>query len=794
MNLTFDLQSFTGTSLTIISGISGGAKEYTISNVVLSGELASTSNSKYANFNVDSSVANGFKGEYKASMSGDSVLAFGTGATDKDSPKTAGFFGNGAYTWNFSSDQITSVSLGKNTKLNLIKAGSAGLTTSLNAAAGQEIGFTGNIVKLNIDTVGSGQKAIEANIALKGGASEVSLLTGSSLEGATISGGSNRVISLASKNQALNLFNLKGSSSEAVVTVGGAASSTVHSASVEGFSKITFGAGGTGGNLVSLSGVKDSGVSIAGGTGKDTIVIGENLKRSTVSITGGAAQDDITLSGTGAELLNMGDATMTSGGDSVTNWMSTTGDTTKGNTLKIEGLMSTFYAKDVIGTEAIVGQGADSTSTADKTGTTLMSSNTTADKGFAFGVNVKASDDTYSALLVGKNKLTSVQGIKFSTYNGYIIADNNQILNLGDTDKKTVVLANTTDTKHWDDTAVYQNVVSVVSSSAGKSLIINGVDNASMGATLQGSSDSIWSANNYAGDNISLKSGKDQVVYTGASDGLDSIQNYEFGTSLSKANAVRFLDGVNYIAASDKTLTIGADANNAAVISVTAGKSTGDSIAYGFGTGSDKYIAAVDLSMNGDGKIAYGSGVSVYIGQGDNSYISVGSSASNVKLGWDGGAGVVSIGGVDAKLAADGAVIVGLTGYAQSIAGSSRGASSISGGFVADEWTDTKADTLVGGGVSTKTTTFFVGDDMGKDEIQNLSSKDNIVFLGSKFEDLVKFAPTSTDKSFEFTFANGNIIEASVVGNRLSAVKDVSLYFDDGTYIWNGSTLEKAAE
>ncbi|MBO6303731.1 MAG: hypothetical protein J6M62_01455, partial [Selenomonadaceae bacterium] len=171
----------------------------------------------------------------------------------------------------------------------------------------------------------------------------------------------------------------------------------MHSASVEGFSKITFGAGGTGGNLVSLSGVKDSGVSIAGGTGKDTIVIGENLKRSTVSITGGAAQDDITLSGTGAELLNMGDATMTSGGDSVTNWMSTTGDTTKGNTLKIEGLMSTFYAKDVIGTEAIVGQGADSTSTADKTGTTLMSSNTTADKGFAFGVNVKASDDTYSA-------------------------------------------------------------------------------------------------------------------------------------------------------------------------------------------------------------------------------------------------------------------------------------------------------------------------------------------------------------------------------------------------------------
>ncbi|MBP3722877.1 MAG: hypothetical protein J6I62_06480, partial [Selenomonadaceae bacterium] len=204
-------------------------------------------------------------------------------------------------------------------------------------------------------------------------------------------------------------------------------------------------------------------------------------------------------------------------------------------------------------------------------------------------------------------------------------------------------------------------------------------------------------------------------------------------------------------------------------------------------------VAIVDATENGKGRITYGSDVNVYIGQGDNSVVKIDSTAKDVKLGWDGGAGYVNIGGVDAAMAADGAVIVGTTDNAQSIAGSSRGASSISGGFVAEEWTDDNADTLVGGGVATKSTTFFVGDKMGKDEIQNLSSKDNIVFLGSKYEDLVKFNPEATENSLTFKFSNGNTIEASVVsGRKLSNLTDVSLYFDDGTYVWNGSEFAKS--
>jgi hypothetical protein len=453
--------------------------------------------------------------------------------------------------------------------------------------------------------------------------------------------------------------------------------------------------------------------------------------------------------------------------------------------------MSTFYAHAVKGSQVVIGQGAErSAATVNGVATTLNSSATNAADYYGFGVNIKAADDTYSALLVGNGSLSSVQGVKFDNYN-YVIADNNQTLDLGTTNKTTVVAANNTDEKHWGDTNIYQNVVKIISSSKGKSLIVNGKENESIAATLKGANDSIWGANNLVGDNISLTSGKDQIVFSGANDGLDTVRDYVYGTSASKANAIRFLDGIGYVAADKNALVFGADENNGVSVSLK-GDAAGDKVAYGFGTEGDKYLAMVDATAGSNGRITYGSDVNVYIGQGDNSYISVDSAAKDVKLGWDGGAGYVSIGGVIGTMAADGAVIIGTTDNQQTISGSSRGASSISGGFVADKWTDENADVLIGGNVATKSTTFFVGKDMGKDEIQNLSSKDNIVFLGTKFEELVKFNPEATDTDFSFQFANNNIIEASAGGKKLSAIKDVSLYFDDGTYIWNGSTIEKA--
>ncbi|MBP3722433.1 MAG: hypothetical protein J6I62_04180 [Selenomonadaceae bacterium] len=793
MNLTFDLQLFTGTSVTLSTGISGGNREYTIQDVELNTAFA-TASSLYANFKVDSTAAFGLKGEWGNGLDKSSIIGFG-GADEQKSPTIVGLFGGKSYTWNFASTKITSVSLGANANLNVISAPSAKLGVTLDSSAGQKINFTANSTAISLAT--NDGKIISGNLSITGGKSDLSLLNGSSISGATVEGGAGEVVTLASKNADKNVFNLKGSASEAVVTIGGSGQSTVHSASLVGFDKITFDAKKATKAEISLAGIKDSGVSILGSSvtgGNDTIVIGQDLKGSTVSINGSGGKDEITLSGTGSELIIMD--SVAGSGDTVTGWISSNKGKDEGNTLKIDGLMSTFYVKDATGSKVIVGQSnsnMDSTAaTQNNNGTTLMSSNTGAPATYAFGVNVKASDDTYAALLVGSKKLTSVQGVKFDNFS-YVIADENKELLLGDTDKTKVVLANTTDEKHWgDDYNVYQNIVTVQSSTKGKSLIINGVVNESITASLSGTADSLWGANNIVGDEIYLKKEKNQVVFTGGGDGLDSIKEYEFGTSLSKANAVRFLDGVNYISAGSKSLTIGADASNAVEVTFVTGTGTSDSIAYGFGLEGDKYVAAVDTSAKGNGAIGYGSDVNVYIGQGNGSYISVDSAAKDVKLGWDGGAGYVSIDGVNAAMAADGAVIVGTTDNAQSISGSSRGASSISGGFVADKWTDDNADTLVGGGVSTRTTTFFVGEDMGKDEIQNLSSKDNIVFLGTKYEDLVNFNPEGTDAEFTFKFANNNVIEATAVGNKLSAIKDVSLYFDDGTYIWNGSTIEKA--
>ena len=793
MNLSFDLQVFAGEP-TLSSGFSGSGRDYEIGNVVLSGTANSN---KFANFKADSSSTTGFSGEWATSANTSSVLAFGA-SSDATKPDSVGLYDGGYYNWTFSSTQITSVTLGAKTKITLKEAASTGLKTTLEAAGGQEITFGEGIIKIGVDTVKSsagGGQAITNAIALKGGASEVSLLGSSELEGSTLTGESGGVISLLSADKGKNVFNLKGSSSEAVVTIGGANKSTVHSSSVDGFTKITFDAKSGKAAQISLSGIKDSGVAILGSTvtaadANDEIVIGSDLKRSTVSITGGSGKDSITLSGTGAELIVMNDTTAISG-DSVTGWLSTDGDKEKGNTLKIDGLMSTFNVHNVTGSQVLIGQGgAESATSVDGVATTLNSSLVNAGANYGFGVNIKAADDTYSALLVGGDAMTSVQGVKFDKYD-YVVADVNKTLNLGTTNKTTVVLANTTDEKHWGDTNVYQNVVKVTSSSKGGSLIINGKEESSMTAALKGSNDSVWGANNLVGDEITLTKEKNQVVFSGANDGVDSVKAYKYGTSASKANAIRFLDGIGYVAADKQALNFGASESNGVHV-VLDGTSTGDKVAYGFGLEGDKYVAMVDATTGSNGKITYGSDVNVYIGQGDNSYISVDSAAKDVKLGWDGGAGYVSIGGVIGTMAADGAVIVGTTDNAQTISGSSRGASSISGGFVADKWTDGNADILIGGGVATKSTTFFVGKDMGKDEIQNLSSKDNIVFLGTKYEELVKFNPEAADTDFSFKFTNDNIIEATAGGKKLSTLKDVSLYFDDGTYIWNGSTLEKA--
>ncbi|MBO6263480.1 MAG: hypothetical protein J6N93_04315 [Clostridia bacterium] len=614
----------------------------------------------------------------------------------------------------------------------------------------------------------------------------VSLLSGSSVKGVSVTGATDEVVTLADNGSDAATLNLKGSGSEAFVTVKG----TVHSSSVvSGFNSLIFDATKVTSDSTEVSldgGVRDSNVSILGGKDVDTVVIGANTRSSDILINGGEGADVISLSGTGYETLVLG---KDHGTDTVTYWAEAVGgDTSKGNTISIEGAIDTFLVSTVEGGYANVSVGsAGATFSGD--GATIHSSES--DDGVQLGINITTKDDTYSALLVGSKALDEKLGTKFDKFD-YIIADSKQTLNLGKTNKKTVVLANELDEKHWGDTNVYQNVVTVKASSAGGSMIVNGKGEAAY-LEANGKNDSIWGGANSVGDTIALGDATNAKIFTGVNDGADSLISYSYAPKAANANAVYFLDGVGHIAADEKSLTIGANEENNMVIQVDSASSTGDKVAYGFGTDSDKYVAMVDMTKRGDAGIAYGSDVKVYIGQGDT-YIDIASGTKDVKLGWDGGAGYVSIGGVNAALAADGAVVVGTTDNAQSITGSSKGASSISGGFVADKWTDENDDTLVGGGIASKSTTFFVGKEMGKDVINDLSSKDNIVFLGTKYADLAKALTLDTSDSYiTFEFSNGNKIEANLVGSKkMKDLSDVSLYFDDGTYIWNGSTLEKA--
>ena len=796
MNLSFELQLFAATGMTDVTVSTGGVsyvdRVYTLGDIKMSKSFTSSSN--FALFKHDSTVKDGLgTGTLTSATIGDTLTGgiayFKSGNNSPDATAVAvGIIDKGSYTWEFNSTKLKTVVASEKSKISFLNMGDSPKLT-LCASGGQSVSFdSGKTLSLKLDTAKddlTSNAALTGTAVFKGGKGDVSLLSGSSVTGGAVSGASGEVISLSVGNSNNSVLNLKGDDAEAVVTIIGSAEVT--SDNVIGFKKITYDAKNTQGNhTINLDNIKNSAVSVIGGAITDNISLGSNVKgQGSVTIDGGGGKDSITLSGAGAEIVVM--ESVASSGDTITGWKESAGYTEKGNAISISGGIDDFFVKDIASGTVSVGQG---TLTTYSDLTEITSSDTT--YGDKFGINITTKDgDTYSALLVNENELKSAANIKFDNYS-YIIADGKQTLNLGNTNKKTVVLANTLDEKHWGDGNIYKNITAITSSSVGKSLIINGVDNASVSVVSAGKNDSIWGGNNGIADVISVKSGNDSNVFSGYNDGVDIVEKYEYGTDADKANAIRFLDGIGYVSAGKQNLTFGADDSNGVEVSLS-GNTAGDKVAYGFGTEGEKYVAMVDATENGKGRITYGSDVNVYIGQGDNSVVKIDSTAKDVKLGWDGGAGYVSIGGVDAAMAADGAVIVGTTDNAQSIAGSSRGASSISGGFVAEEWTDDNADTLVGGGVATKTTTFFVGDKMGKDEIQNLSSKDNIVFLGSKYEDLVKFNPEATENSLTFKFSNGNTIEASVVsGRKLSNLTDVSLYFDDGTYVWNGSEFAKS--
>ncbi|MBO6304789.1 MAG: hypothetical protein J6M62_06925, partial [Selenomonadaceae bacterium] len=627
----------TVTNVTVLSGVSyrPGDKTFTIGDVSLSAYVDdSNGDVTYFGFDGNSKFGLGI-GTVKGNWAVPTGGIVGLNSNDSEQTVTrVRTADNGSYSWEMNSSRISYLGLGGNSDVKLYKA-AKDTTLWLDKMGGQSISFeSAATTNFALEVNDNNNVILNGAVAFTGGKGNVSLLGGSSVSAGaygkymTVSGAAGEVITIAGDSTNANTLNLKGDDAEAVVTVRG--TGAVTSESVVGFKKITYDAKSTSGNTtINLDNIKNSAVSVVGGSGANNISLGSNVKgQGSVTIDGGAGKDCITLSGAGAEIVVM--ESVASSGDTITGWKESAGYTEKGNAISISGGIDDFFVKDIVSGTVSVGQG---TLTANNDLTTITSSDAT--YGDKFGINITTKDgDTYSALLVNENELKSAASIKFDNYS-YIIADGKQTLNLGNTNKKTVVLANTLDEKHWGDENVYKNVTAITSSSVGKSLIINGVDNASVSVVSAGKNDSIWGGNNGIADVISVKSGNDSNVFSGYNDGVDIVEKYEYGTDADKANAIRFLDGIGYVSAGKQNLTFGADENNGVEVSLN-GTTSGDKVAYGFGTEGEKYVAMVDATENGKGRITYGSDVNVYIGQGDNSVVKIDSTVKEVKLGWDG--------------------------------------------------------------------------------------------------------------------------------------------------------------
>lgn len=794
MDLSFDLQLFAAKetdvkNIHLTDGLELSGTTFTIGNTSLSVYGSKTvTTSSWVGFNYSTGTGKNTSftanylapsGSHTAPNASKALVAFTGGDADWSTIQASGsnmslaINDTGKYTWKFAAENFNRVTLGGSQQKIELSNFIDGMSFYSNDTAKNSIKFTNYDKTKNIRI--SDKVSLKSGfLGLENNSGAFSLVSGTSLaKDLIITGNGTDVLSLKSSATApgaSSILNFKSDGTGQVVLTAMSVQSDINN-----MKKVTM-------KLmngdINLTTVKSSTVVLDEQADDLNIVIGGVDSNSSVTLGGKtgkvAGSHHVSLSGSGRETFVL-DSVGTAADYTAYKWLESTGDTTKGNTISLYGSIADFTVSTVGDGYAKVA--ANSTATA----SSFMSGETNSYK--KLGVNITASEGTYSALLVGNSSLQAAANTNFSKYN-YIIGDSNKTLDLGDTNKKIVFLNNGVGEGNWGENAAYKDITAVKTSSVGKTMLISEMDKAAS-LNAAGSNDSVWGGGNGIGDTIKTSDAKSINVYSGANDGLDTLESYSFGTSKSKANAVRFLDGVSYIAAGANNFTVGADAKNAMYVSLS-GATEGDKVAYGFGTEGDKYVAAVDATTNGQGVLTYESDVNAYFGQGDGSSVSITSSAGAARIGWDGGAGAVSIGALNGKTAKDGSVLVGTTDMAQSIVGSDIGASSISGGFVRDEWTDVNNDTLIGGA---KATTFFVGGKMGNDEITGLTSNDNIVFLGSKYADCTKSDDTT---SLSFTFsgeAGGARITAETANSaNMSTLKNVSLYFDDTTLVWDGKT------
>jgi hypothetical protein len=458
-------------------------------------------------------------------------------------------------------------------------------------------------------------------------------------------------------------------------------------------------------------------------------------------------------------------------------------------------------------------------------------------------MQIESQGKNYSAMVVSGDSLSSSdKGINWSNYD-IIVGDKLDLT--GITDKKNVYLNNQLGRTDQGETLSYSaNMTSVISSSVGGSQIIGDFEN-SVYFYGRGHLDSLFGGYAYEhtssrhvvnGDTVvdgvtvsvdTLGSAAGKKAWMGSSDysGQTKVEllhngkdTYNFGfvgedyslagakgtetddtadvLTLMHGMAVASLQGSEHGRAN---LIVGANAsNNFTFQSISEGV---HDVLYTFELGRDPQKARVDTSLLGtESGYNYQDDVNFYLGFDNGTVLTMNSGDSDKMLNYGGNSVIQGIASIDGSAAAGGNVLNGQNDHAEYIIASAKAGDTLCGGLN-NSYTDKGNDTLVGGAGAD---TFWVGDDMGNDVINNLTDGDTIVFLGSKFADatlnyenerMVDYADShwmTVAFEGEDSTTKISITPGDGVTKHMSDLKNVTAVFDDGTYTWNGQQWTQA--
>lgn len=783
-----------------------------------------------------------------------------------------------AYTLNLNNGYVSSVSLGGyQMNLALTSVSKGGVTIDgLDMATGvnRTITFNGQSAqKMNVvgETINKGRLYVTNNKY------NADFLSGTEFQNVGVSGTKNGSMTFTSKNGATNTFNFGENTDSVTVSMGG--DGAVLNTRAEGAELVTINnLRGT----VNITGLKDKSNYVLNGlTGYDaTVTVSDSNgqadtidTKSTVSIIG--AENDVSysnnawnwggtitanLSGKGVESVNIANH----GADvNVTNdWVFTTRSISgaaganvvsidEHGILDIEGSIlgnENYGAKD---SDANLAGATRSSESGDEDNQymylgTHMQDSGDSDKigedgnasrlvirsaatngiqgesqlfGSYEGILIESQGKTYNALMMSADSLSaSDTALNWSSYD-IVVGD---VLDLGDrTDKKVVFLNNGLDDNDWGETISYSaNMTSVISSSAGKSLIIGDFEN-KINFYANGDQDSLYGGYAYGiggYDTLASAGGKKAWMGTSDNSGLTKVEllhngsntynfgfsgeDYDNGTETDDtADVVALMNGAAYLDLQGSehkraNFAIGADsANNFTFQSISEGV---HDIMYTYDLGANNYKARVDTSLKGSSEgYNYADDVNFYLGFDNGTVLTMNTSDSGKKLNYGGTNVIQGISTIDGSAAAGGNILNGQIDHAEYIVASDKVGDTLSGGL-SNDYADATADTLVGGAGAD---TFWVGANMGNDIIQNVTDGDTIVFLGSKFADATlnyendRMEDRADSHWMSVSFKDGSTITITPgdgVTTHLHDVTNVTAIADDGTWVWDGSTWSKS--